>query len=181
MKNKLKMKRLMDNKYYLDALFKKYGDLCIMRVELYYVVSYEKKKGLKQINKDFRRMINNMKSIPSLYDGRVGYLCKRDYDEDRGVYIEMLYFYRDTSSIDPVEKSDALGKYWNRTVAGNGGFFNCNKDKYKRLGIGKVSKSDMISIGIMKDNVFPHFCRVSSELEDVRDVNDRTYSRGLLK
>lgn len=89
--NKTVNKRLESTKEYLDALQEKYSKLCVVRVDLGYKKPHSDSTVLDDANNDFNRMLNNRRGKPSVFKDQVGYMCLKEYTEDKGVHLQFLY------------------------------------------------------------------------------------------
>ena len=130
--NKKTNQRLESTKKYIDDLSKNYSRLNIVRVDLGYKKEHKDNVTLEEANKNFKTMLNNKRSKPTIFDGMVGYVAKKELGEDKGVHIHMLVIYDGQKVREDITKGTQIGEYWKDNITkGNGVFHNCNQNNYK--------------------------------------------------
>jgi len=142
-KNNTKVaKREASTLKYIDTLQDVNSKLCVIRLDLAYKKPYSNDISVDEANKDFKRMLNNSRSN-SIFDDMVGYVCKREYTQDKGVHFHTLFFYNGQKVKNDKHKGDELGQYWTeRITEGRGSMYNCNRNTYKERGIGMLNYDD---------------------------------------
>ena len=119
--NKKTNQRLESTKKYIDDLSKNYSRLNIVRVDLGYKKEHKDNVTLEEANKNFKTMLNNKRSKPTIFDGMVGYVAKKELGEDKGVHIHMLAIYDGQKVREDITKGTQIGEYWNDNITkGNG-------------------------------------------------------------
>ena len=83
-------KRIASTKKYIDALSENYSKLNIVRVDLSYKKPYSDNRTLNEANNDIEHMFKNMRSKPTIFKDKVGYILKKEYTEDKGVHIHAV-------------------------------------------------------------------------------------------
>ena len=91
--NKKTNQRLESTKTYINDLSKSYSKLNFVRLDLSYKKEYENDLTLEEANKNFKTMLNNKRSKPTVFDGMVRYVAKKELGDDKGVHIHMLAIY----------------------------------------------------------------------------------------
>ena len=130
--NKKTNQRLESTKAYINDLSKNYSKLNFVRLDLSYKKEYENDLTLEEANKDFKTMLNNKRSKPTVFDGMVGYVAKKELGDDKGVHIHMLAIYDGQKVREDITKGTQIGVYWKENITkGNGLYQNCNQNKYK--------------------------------------------------
>lgn len=141
--NKKTNQRLESTKTYINDLSKSYSKLNFVRVDLSYKKEYENDLTLEEANKDFKTMLNNKRSKPTVFDGMVGYVAKKELGDDKGVHIHMLAIYDGQKVREDITKGTQIGEYWKENITkGNGLYHNCNQNKYPEKAVGIIEHTD---------------------------------------
>lgn len=134
---KVEVKRINSTKEYTDALIDKYSKLNVIRVDLAYKKSYSDEITFDMANDDLNRMLNHRRGKPSVFENLVGYICKKEYTEDKGTHFHIIFFYDGQKVLNDVMKAEQIGEHWAKNITkGNGNYHNCNHNKYKNKGVG---------------------------------------------
>ena len=174
-------KRLHSTKEYIDTLQEKHSKLNIIRVDLSYKKPHSEHITLEDANNDLNRMFNNMRSKPSVFKDKVGYVCKKEYTEDKGVHIHALFFYDGQKVLKDAHKADQIGKYWEQLTDNKGSFHNCNRDNYKYNGIGMLEYRDSDKRKILDERVISYLCKDEQDIELIKqNKKDRAFTRGAM-
>lgn len=175
-------KRLASTTEYIDALSKEHSKLNIVRVDLGYKKPHSDAITLEEANQDLERMFNNMRSKPSIFKDKVGYVCKREYTEDKGVHFHAMIIYDGQKVQKDVFKADQIGKYWEELTEHKGSYHNCNRNTYERNGIGMLDHRDSNKRKILDADVISYFCKDDQDIEPVKEnKKDRAFTRGTIK
>lgn len=127
-------KRLESTKEYVDALQDKYSKLNVIRIDLSYKKPFSDDITLEDANSDFNKMLNNRRNN-DIFDNNVGYICKKEFTEDKGVHFHTVFFYNGQNVKNDVLKAKQIGQYWNEKItAKKGSSHNCNIDAEKIYG-----------------------------------------------
>lgn len=182
MSNKKKVnKRLESTKEYIDALQNKYSKLCIVRVDLGYKKPHSDSMVLTDANSDFNRILNNRRSKPSVFKDQVGYMCLKEYTEDKGVHLHTIFLYDGNKIQKDAHMGDKIGEYWQELTRNKGSYYNCNRKKYKYKGVGILNHTDTNKREILDKHVTSYLCKdeKEQELTPVKDnTKDRAFVRG---
>ena len=179
--NKNSNKRLESTKQYIDALSKDYSKLNIVRVDLAYKKPHSDSMTLEEANKDLDRMFNNMRSKPSIFQDKIGYVCKREYTEGKGVHFHTIFIYDGQKVQKDSFKADQIGKYWEQLTKEKGSFHNCHRNSYKRNGIGILEHRDSEKRKILDEDVISYLCKDDQAIDSVKkDKKDRAFTRGTI-
>ena len=136
-------RRLDSTKQYIDALSEQHSRLNIVRVDLGYKKPHSENITLEDANKDLNRMFNNMRSKPTLFDSKIGFLIKREEGETKGPHAHITLLYNGQETQKGAYLVDEIGKYWNNDITqGRGSYHNCNRNKYKYKGVGMLNHAD---------------------------------------
>ena len=174
-------KRIDSTKKYIDTLSEKYSKLAIVRVDLGYKKPYSDSVTLDNANNDFNRMLNNRRSKPSVFKEQVGYICKKEYTEDKGIHLHAFFIYDGQKVQKDAFKADQIGKYWEQLTENKGSFHNCHRNNYERNGIGILEHNDTDKRKILYDNVIPYLCKEEQTIEPLKNSSkDRAFTRGTL-
>lgn len=176
-------KRLDSTKEYIDALQDKYSKLCVVRVDLAYKKPFSDEIVLDDANNDFNRMLNNRRGKPSVFKDQVGYMCLKEYTEDKGVHLHTIFLYDGQKVQKDAHMGDKIGNYWKELTEDRGSHFNCNREKYKYKGIGMLHHNDSEKREILDKHVTSYLCKDDDE-QDLSSVksnkNDRAFTRGIM-
>jgi hypothetical protein len=157
---------------YIDNLFKAYGKLCVIRIDLSY--GFPEREHFPPINihmdsrpsspyelnaaelirmqiegarKDMIKLLNNVRSN-SIFTDMVGYIWKLEFGFRKGFHYHMLFFFDGKKVRSDVSKAKKIGEYWKKMVAKTtthgGRYYNCNaaKNQYRQIGIGIVTEKN---------------------------------------
>jgi hypothetical protein len=173
-------RRLDSTKQYIDALSEQHSRLNIVRVDLGYTKPHSENITLEDANKDLNRMFNNMRSKPSVFKDKVGYVCKKEYTEDKGLHIHAIFIYDGQKVQKDAFKGDEIGKYWQQITQDKGSFHNCNRNKYEKNGIGMLDHRDSEKRKILDENVLPYLCKEDQSIDTLKEnKKDRAFTRGI--
>jgi hypothetical protein len=174
-------KRIESTKKYIDALSKEHSKLNIVRVDLAYKKPYSNNITLEDANRDINHMFNNMRSKPKIFKDKIGYVCKREYTEDKGVHFHILFIYDGQKVQKDVYKGKQIGEYWEQVTKEQGSYHNCNQNEYKRNGIGILNHSDSDKRKILDEDVIAYLCKDEQDIEPIKkNKKDRAFTRGTL-
>ncbi len=174
-------KRIDSTKKYIDALSNKYSKLNIVRVDLGYEKPHSQTTTLEEVNNDFNHMLNNARSKPSIFEHKVGYVCKREYTEDKGTHLHAIFIFDGQKVQKSAFKADQIGKYWEEITEGKGSYHNCHRNKYKSDGIGILEHNDSDKRAILYDKVISYLCKDEQDIEAMKNnPKDRAFTRGTL-
>lgn len=181
--NKIVNKRLESTKEYIDALQDKYSKLCVVRVDLSYKKPHSYVITLDDANDEFNRMLNNRRGKPSVFKDQVGYMCLKEYTEDKGVHFHTVFLYDGNKVQKDAHMGDKIGEYWKELTDGKGSHFNCNRKKYKHKGVGMLHHTDTKKREILDEYVTSYLCKTDED-QDLAPVKnnskDRAFVRGIM-
>ena len=180
--NKKSNKRIKGAEEYVDTLSQKHSKLNIIRVDLGYKKPYSQTTTLEEANSDLNHMLNNTRSKPSIYEPLVGYMCKKEHTENKGMHIHALFMFDGQKVQKGSFKADQIGKYWEKITKGKGSYHNCHRNKYKSDGIGILDHNDSDKRKILYDKVISYLCKDRQEIEPAKESKkDRAFTRGTIK
>lgn len=147
--------------HYINHLFDRYSKLLVLRIDLgYKKATFNKKnidKDYAQIQNDRDRFFNNMRHN-ALFKRKVGYISKLEYGLDKGFHYHLILFFDGSKAQRDQYLASKICQYWNENITqGQGNAFNCHakKDKYRFMGIGKISYTDTV----LRNNLIQHVVR----------------------
>jgi hypothetical protein len=174
-------KRINSTKDYIDKLQNNYSKLNIVRVDLAYKKPYSDDTTLDKANDDLNHMLNNRRSKPSVFKDNVGYICKREYTENKGIHIHAMFIYDGQKVQNDKHKAKQIGNYWNELTKNKGTYHNCNINNYDKNGLGMLEHRDKAKRKILDENVIPYICKDEQDIEPIKNnKNDRAFTRGTL-
>lgn len=179
--SKVASKRFDSTTKYIDTLSNDYSKLNIVKVDLSYKKPYSDSVTLDEANNDFNRMMNNRRSKPSIFKEQVGYICKREYTQDKGVHFHTVIIYNGQNVQNSSFKADQIGKYWEQLTEQKGSFHNCHRNTYKQDGIGELDHRDKDKRKILDENVLSYLCKDEQNIEPIKkSPKDRAFTRGTI-
>ena len=175
-------KRMASATEYIDELSDKYSRLNIVRVDLAYKKPYSDEITLERVNSDINRMLNNTRSKPTIFNDKVGYICKKEYTKDKGVHAHAIFIFNGQNVQNASFKADQIGSYWqNEITRGAGSYHNCNRNTYERNGIGMLEHKDKEKRKILDEDVVSYLCKDEQGIEALKtNKKDRAFTRGTL-
>jgi hypothetical protein len=126
-------------------------------------------------------MFNNMRSKPTIFKDKVGYIIKKEYTEDKGVHIHAVIIY-DGQKIQKSEyKAQQIGEYWEKITGEKGTYHNCHRNDYKNNGIGMLEYKDMDKRKVLDECVISYLCKDEQSIESVKErKKTKSFTRGAL-
>ena len=181
-KTTVETKRINSAIEYTDALIDKCSKLNVIRVDLGYKKPYSDEITFDMAKADLNRMVNNRRGKPSVFDNLVGYMCKKEYTEAKGMHFHPMFFFDGQKVLNDVMKAEQIGEYWvDNITKGNGSYHNCNRNKYKNNGVGMLEHNDSIKRANL-DKAVSYLCK--DDHQDIQPVKsnerDRAFTRGTL-
>lgn len=172
-------KRLESTVKYIDELSKQYSKVNIVRVDLGYKKPHSEVITLDEANKDFKHLLNNMRTKPSIFKHQVGYVCKREYTEDKGVHFHTLFIFNGQKVQKDAYKADQICQYWEQITQEKGSYHNCNRNNYEHNGVGMLDHRDSDKRKILDENVISYLCKDEQDIKPVKENNNtRSFTRG---
>ena len=125
---------------YIDALFKQYSRLLVLRLDL----AYPRGAGISfdQAHADLEHFLANKRGN-SLFNTRVGYVIKLEYSVVKGHHFHCIFFLNGSESRKDKYLALEYGKYWKSVTKSKSIFHSCNDKSYIYPGTGMVHHSDM--------------------------------------
>ncbi|MFA6201631.1 MAG: inovirus-type Gp2 protein [Gallionella sp.] len=166
---------------YINLLFEKYSRYMVMRIDFSYQSQYAKDITPDQAKRDFKLFLNNRRSNHSLFKHFRGYLWKLEWGYDKACHFHLVLFYDGAHVRKDSHWAQKIGDYWKYHITGGRGiFFNCNasKQKYKRLGIGMVSRHDIEKRKILTADVVSYLTKGEQFFQATSADHGRCYGKG---
>ncbi len=181
LKSKSSSYRLNSTKKYIDDLSSTHSKLNLVRLDLGYSKEHSQTVTLEDANRDMNRMLNNMRSKPSVFADKVGHIIKREYTPDKGVHYHTILIYDGQKVREDISKGEQVGGYWNEHVTeGKGIFHNCNRNEYKNKGVGMLDYKDTDKRKILDEDVLPYLCKDEQTIESIKSSKKaRAFTRGI--
>lgn len=181
-KKKRNRKQLISTENYINRLFLDNSKLNVARFDLGYKKPFSNEITLEDANKDINKMLNNMRSKPSIFEHKKGYIIKREYTEAKGVHLHCVFFFDGNKILKDEHKVDKIGEYWNNEITkGRGSYHNCNRNTYKFEGTGMIDYKDTEKRKILLENVTSYLCEEKQSIESENDdKTNRAFTRGTL-
>ena len=189
-KKKNNHERLANKNYsslvkYVNALFKKFSRLLVVRVDFGYrkdsdiVNNNDMSAKYLKAKKDFEHMFNNRRGN-KIFDHMVGYAAKIEHGLMKGFHLHAILFFGPERQRD-VNIATRIGEYWVKVITkGEGVYFNCNakKQSYKHLGIGKINHNDIDLRENLETRVCAYLTKPDFYAKIIAHDDGRTFFRG---
>lgn len=179
--SKTKTHRSVNN--YINSLHDQYSKILAIRVDLGYLKEHSEQALLSDIKKDVKKLLDNRRGKPSIFQDQVGYVVKYENAPDKGPHAHALFLYDGQHVQKDAYIGDQIGKYWSENItAGKGVHHNCNrdKDKYKDCGIGMINHADSHKRENLLNHVVPYMLKADQSIDDLRENGrERAITKGI--
>ena len=175
-------KRLKSTEDYVNGLFNINSKINALRFDVGYTKEYSSDMTSENLNNDINHMFNNMRSKPTLFDSKVGFIVKREEGEEKGVHAHVILFYNGQEIQKGAHLVDKIGEYWNNDITqGRGSYHNCHRNKYVKNGIGMIDHKDTEKRKILLENVTSYLCKDEQVIKSESDDKiNKSFTRGTL-
>ncbi|WP_338820523.1 YagK/YfjJ domain-containing protein [Acidovorax temperans] len=168
---------------YINSLHDQYSKILAIRVDLGYLKEHSEQVLLPDIKKDVKKLLDNRRGKPSIFQDQVGYVVKYENAPDKGPHAHALFLYDGQHVQKDAYIGDQIGKYWSENItAGRGVHHNCNrdKDKYKDCGIGMINHADSHKRENLLNHVVPYMLKADQSIDDLRENGrERAITKGI--
>lgn len=168
---------------YINSLHDQYSKILAIRVDLGYLKEHSEQALLSDIKKDVKKLLDNRRGKPSIFQDQVGYVVKYENAPDKGPHAHALFLYDGQHVQKDAYIGDQIGKYWSENItAGRGVHHNCNrdKDKYKDCGIGMINHADSHKRENLLNHVVPYMLKADQSIDDLRENGrERAITKGI--
>ena len=179
--SKTKTHRSVNN--YINSLHDQYSKILAIRVDLGYLKEHSEQALLSDIKKDVKKLLDNRRGKPSIFQDQAGYVVKYENAPDKGPHAHALFLYDGQHVQKDAYIGDQIGKYWSENItAGKGVHHNCNrdKDKYKDCGIGMINHADSHKRENLLNHVVPYMLKADQSIDDLRENGrERAITKGI--
>lgn len=151
---------------YVDALFRRYARLVVLRIDLEYRKEVRSQISIVDAMADLNHFFNNQRNN-SHFNGKVGFIVKLEYGVQKGLHFHVILFFdgaiRDGRK--DVHLVEEIGEYWTKVITkGRGAYWNINANKlnYERLGlrgIGVINAWETNLVANLKHRVVGYLCK----------------------
>lgn len=166
---------------YINDLFEEYSRYLVIRIDLSYQSKYAKNITAEQAKQDFKRFLNNRRCNHGLFEHFRGYLWKLEWGADKGCHFHLVVFYDGAHVQKGCHWAEKIGNYWKDHITKDRGiFYNCNasKRKYKRLGIGMISRHDTEKRKILTEDVVSYLTKPEQFFKAIKAATGRCFGKG---
>lgn len=87
--SKTKTHRSVNN--YINSLHDQYSKILAIRVDLGYLKEHSEQALLSDIKKDVKKLLDNRRGKPSIFQDQVGYVVKYENAPDKGPHAHALF------------------------------------------------------------------------------------------
>ena len=168
---------------YINSLHDQYSKILAIRVDLGYLKEHSEQALLSDIKKDVKKLLDNRRGKPSIFQDQVGYVVKYENAPDKGPHAHALFLYDGQHVQKDAYIGDQIGKYWSENItAGKGVHHNCNrdKDKYKDCGIGMINHAVSHKRENLLNHVVPYMLKADQSIDDLRENGrERAITKGI--
>lgn len=128
------------SKKLINSLFDHHGRILALRMDFGYRL--DRQHSLQYVCMHRDRLIRLISTKnQKIGEALLGYIWKLEYGFDKSYHLHMLILLDGNQLQRDVVLGERIGECWNNDITGGDGtYYNCNafKDKYKKLGIGKI-------------------------------------------
>ena len=168
---------------YINSLHDQYSKILAIRVDLGYLKEHSEQALLSDIKKYVKKLLDNRRGKPSIFQDQVGYVVKYESAPAKGPHAHALFLYDGQHVQKDAYIGDQIGKYWSENItAGKGVHHNCNrdKDKYKDCGIGMINHADSHKRENLLNHVVPYMLKADQSIDDLRENGrERAITKGI--
>lgn len=168
---------------YINSLHDQYSKILAIRVDLGYLKEHSEQALLSDIKKDVKKLLDNRRGKPSIFQDQVGYVVKYESAPAKGPHAHALFLYDGQHVQKDAYIGDQIGKYWSENITvGRGVHHNCNrdKDKYKDCGIGMINHADSHKRENLLNHVVPYMLKADQSIDDLRENGrERAITKGI--
>ena len=168
---------------YINSLHDQYSKILAIRVDLGYLKEHSEQALLSDIKKDVKKLLDNRRGKPPIFQDQVGYVVKYESAPSKGPHAHALFLYDGQHVQKDAYIGDQIGKYWSENItAGKGVHHNCNrdKDKYKDCGIGMINHADSHKRENLLNHVVPYMLKADQSIDDLRENGrERAITKGI--
>ena len=168
---------------YINSLHDQYSKILAIRVDLGYLKEHSEQALLSDIKKDVKKLLDNRRGKPSIFQDQVGYVVKYESASAKGPHAHALFLYDGQHVQKDAYIGDQIGKYCSENItAGKGVHHNCNrdKDKYKDCGIGMINHADSHKRENLLNHVVPYMLKADQSIDDLRENGrERAITKGI--
>lgn len=134
---------------------------------------------LDEANKHMNRMQNNKRNN-SMFEHQVGYVCKREHGEEKGVHFHLILAFDGQKVHKDIKRGNKIGKYWAKEITdGKGGYYNCNMNEYEKKGVGMLDHRDKEKRKVLDEVVISYLCKEDQSADHLKNNSkDRSFTRG---
>ncbi len=133
------------SKKLINSLFDQHGRILALRLDFGYRL--DRQYSLPYVCIHRERLIRLISTRgQKIGDALLDYIWKLEYGFDKSYHLHMLILLDGNQLQGDVVLAQRIGECWNNDITGGDGiYFNCNaiKDRYKKLGIGKIEYDDI--------------------------------------
>ena len=160
------IKRLESCEQVVREVFEKCSRVDVLRIDLSIQYQYLKDVTLEDVQSYFKRFLNNRRHKPNLFSRQIGYIWKLEWAPRKGYHYHVVFFYKRLKFNQDGHWAKTLIEYWEKITQGKGQGFNCNwhKDRYHRLGIGRIDRRDPKKQAILLNDVLAYLCKTDQYL-----------------
>jgi hypothetical protein len=175
-------KRLKSTENYINGLFDTYSKINVLRFDVGYINEHCNEITSKDLDNDINHMFNNMRSKPSLFDSKVGFIIKKEDGETKGPHAHITLLCNGQEMQKGAYLVDKIGEYWSNDITkGRGSYHNCNRNKYEKNGTGMIEYKDTEKKKILLENVTSYLCKDDQPIKPVtNDKINKSFTRGTL-
>lgn len=127
---------------YNERLFECRSRLVVIRLDLGYRREVAQTLTLQQLDRDLDRLLRNQRHN-RLFKHLYGYVIKVEEGPLRGLHTHVVLYFLGSEVQKHEHLGDLIGRYWVEQITeGRGSYFNCNRVRYKHMGVGMIEHDD---------------------------------------
>ena len=160
---------------YNERLFECRSRLVVIRLDLGYRREVAQTLTLEQLARDLDRFVRNQRHN-RLFKHLYGYVIKVEEGPIRGLHTHVVLYFLGSEVQKHEHLGDMIGRYWVEQITeGRGSYFNCNRVRYKHMGVGVIEHDDHDKRQHLRERVLGYLFK---DDQHVRIKDRRVFRRG---
>ena len=160
---------------YNERLFECRSRLVVIRLDLGYRREVVQTLTLQQLDRDLDRFLRNQRHN-RLFKHLYGYVIKVEEGPLRGLHTHVVLYFLGSEVQKHEHLGDLIGRYWVEQITeGRGSYFNCNRVRYKHMGVGVIEHDDHDKRQHLRQRVLGYLFK---DDQHVRIKDRRVFRRG---
>lgn len=162
---------------YNERLFECRSRLVAIRLDLGYRREVAQTLTLQRLDRDLDRFFCNQRHN-RLFKHLYGYVIKVEEGPLRGLHTHVVLYFLGSEVQKHEHLGDLIGRYWVEQITeGRGSYFNCNRIRYKYVGVGVIEHDDHEKRKHLRERVLGYLFK---DDQHVQIKGCRVFRRGVM-